>query len=110
MTTQITQEQLQEIKDRQYHKASTTEKCGWKLDTHQMFDDIRELIAALEVAQAELAEEKEWTIKYREAIIEDKAMAKQLTASQAEVERLRTENVLYAKHIDVLSPEKNDPR
>ena len=57
----------------------------------------------------QLAEERKWTIKYREAIIEDKAMANHMAALRAEVERLQTENELYAKHIDVLSPEKNDP-
>ena len=73
-------ERLQEIKDRAYHEASTTEELGWKLNTDKMFDDIRKLIAAyenqgellqlslanvdrlneeLKQAQAELAENKE---------------------------------------------------
>ena len=50
------EKRLQEIKGRAYHEASTTEELGWKLNTDKMFDDMKQLIAALEEAQAELTE------------------------------------------------------
>ena len=51
------EKRLQEIKGRAYHEASTTEELGWKLNTDKMFDDMKQLIAALEEAHAELDED-----------------------------------------------------
>ena len=64
-------------------------------------------------AQEQEAEAQAEVGRLRKALEEYEPIANlraQLAASQAEVERLQKENELYAKHIDILSPEKTDER
>jgi len=91
------------------YEQSRAELTDLQLRYDNQREDCIDYVKDIADLRKQLAEERKWTIKYREAIIEDKAMANHMAALRAEVERLQTENELYAKHIDVLSPEKNDP-
>ena len=77
-------------------------------DAARIFNERLQVIKDSEVL---LHGEEEWTNE--EDVVTEAVIKELITAveeSQAEVKRLQKENELYAKHIDILSPEKTDER